>query len=613
MASLAAHIYCFARRIPKNNYLFLWMLLFSRIFNPIHSEESTTAETTTATATFTRVSTTTTTTPPPPTLNPHAVAPLTDLAHCLCDLTPDYCDVNCCCDVDCSDSDRLVFSFCVDQTILVNTQTCIQSNTVFVNNTPNQINSTVPGLFCIYTDNYKQANYYDVPALIETNEDFDGNLTQYGGYSYDLTPLNLMINSSTFYKSGDPIYTIFEIGVLGFLQLPGQSASPFCTNSPIPFLFAERSSCNSVPSGQLSTYCKQFTILDAHSYYQNFTVVPTPEGFNNTDFNETDLIPIVVNSILWCLDFSGFNHTCDFSSPPTPEYSNGTCNFAVVQVLYGIEYNGTSGITAVNVTFTFQNITQDQVPLTQTFQTIFFKAGETGSIRYSGNPGYLAMEPVMAGNLVINSSVDAAAIRLDSDRNNWMTILDQSSSIDGSCDDIIRTPVLFQNEFRSVCFVRFSLNNMADLCNETAFKVLNNLRGSDPRDRVASFGNTLVTDAGDWVPIIDNVPNLNIISSVGQCNNFPTSMNIQIIYANVGAINNPQAQIIGVKYDYIVTTILFQCKAPYCQPSTTNLLQRFPITTSVRFVDASSPAVGTYGAIPQGTVRLPNDFFYPFS
>ena len=45
----------------------------------------------------------------------------------------------------------------------------------------------------------------------------------------------------------------------------------------------------------------------------------------------------------------------------------------------------------------------------------------------------------------------------------------------------------------------------------------------------------------------------------GQCNNIITGMNLQIIYANAGAINNPQPAIIGAEYQfYCQSTLNFQ-------------------------------------------------------
>lgn len=54
-------------------------------------------------------------------LTPHLfcfLTNITDLGPCPCDLTSNGCDVNCCCDTDCSDSDRQAFSYCLPNSYL---------------------------------------------------------------------------------------------------------------------------------------------------------------------------------------------------------------------------------------------------------------------------------------------------------------------------------------------------------------------------------------------------------------------------------------------------------------------------------------------------------------
>jgi len=49
------------------------------------------------------------------------------------------------------------------------------------------------------------------------------------------------------------------------------------------------------------------------------------------------------------------------------------------------------------------------------------------------------------------------------------------------------------------------------------------------------------------------------------CNNIITGMNIQIVYANVGAINNRQSQIIGAAYQLVCQSELrFQVCQQHC-------------------------------------------------
>ena len=42
---------------------------------------------------------------------------LKGLGNCICDLTVDLCDLNCCCDSKCSTADIKAFTVCVDQQI----------------------------------------------------------------------------------------------------------------------------------------------------------------------------------------------------------------------------------------------------------------------------------------------------------------------------------------------------------------------------------------------------------------------------------------------------------------------------------------------------------------
>ncbi len=42
---------------------------------------------------------------------------LKGLGDCICDLTVDLCDLNCCCDSKCSSADIKAFTVCIDQQI----------------------------------------------------------------------------------------------------------------------------------------------------------------------------------------------------------------------------------------------------------------------------------------------------------------------------------------------------------------------------------------------------------------------------------------------------------------------------------------------------------------
>merc|ERR1711974_26076 len=89
-------------------------------------------------------------------------------------------------------------------------------------------------------------------------------------------------------------------------------------------------------------------------------------------------------------------------------------------------------------------------------------------------------------------------------------------------------------------------------------------------------------------------------------------MNIQILYANIGSLANPQPKIIGASFVYDAKQeVEYKCVGSFCTPGNTDP-QYVEISQSVTFVDVSQLPEGVEGVYPTFAVRLPYDFFYPF-
>jgi tectonic-1/3 len=239
--------------------------------------------------------------------------------------------------------------------------------------------------------------------------------------------------------------------------------------------------------------------------------------------------------------------------------------------------------------------------------------GET--FRRSGNPGYIIGLPVMAGTLVTNTDVGGTtryAINVSSDNSEWLTMV-----AGGRCEEatsrLNRKSVLFGIGMRSSCYISLSYNNMSSVCNNVQQIVYNALRGTS--NRIATFGNVSTEVVGDWIEIL-NYDDFRpaVPAGPGQCQNMLVGLDLEIVYANVGARNSPQPRIIGTRYNYkYQTNLYFQCTGQACQGSSVSPpTQNFAISSSVTFIDASRPPVAAYGQVPQTSARLPEDFFYPF-
>ncbi|KAF4790525.1 tectonic-1 [Turdus rufiventris] len=125
-----------------------------------------------------------------------APAPVTDVARlCVCDLLVAQCDVNCCCDPDCSPEDFSLFTTCSVPVVTGDSQLCSQKAAVYSldveANPPERIFKLIdqvnPSIFCIHATNYKQALYLKSPE-IPTPENFDQLLEKYGGASFRAEP-----------------------------------------------------------------------------------------------------------------------------------------------------------------------------------------------------------------------------------------------------------------------------------------------------------------------------------------------------------------------------------------------------------------------------------------
>ncbi|KAJ8048063.1 Tectonic-1 [Holothuria leucospilota] len=598
----------------------------------------------------------------------------TDLGPCICDLTANGCDVNCCCDEDCSDDDRATFSECLDQNYLVDTNVCLQSSVVFRNNSPDVVQVSDPSLFCVSRDNYVDRNYYTIPDSVQTAEEFEALSTTYASYSFEaLVTTNASYEYADFYKSGDPMYTIYETLSLGVLGLPQSSISSECEDSnPAAFLFDETSSCIRTVS-DLASQCGMLPSLSASTYMDGFKLVSTPKFLQENPPPEPRLVNVTTESpqsttqstsqvtqnsttsnttqepntsptggtipdenVLYyddprlismetlqplCQILFGVEAECEFpaDSVPFPTYNETeeSCDNVVLKVKYSITHNATDGIMAASVQVTLGSITSSQLPLAQTFEVSFEKVdAPEDTFRRSGSPGYVIGEPLLAGTRVELEDGTKLAISLRDDRNNWLTVVKSSS--DGTCltDADSRIPVVFGMDMRTGCIVEVSFSEISDICELIQEQILTALKGPLPDDYyVAMFGDSSVEVVGDWVQVLQEEVSGTPTSSVkGTCNNMVTGVHIEVIYANVGSLQNPQPKILGVKYNYADGKILsYQCSGPFCQDTSRSFTQRFEITSSVTFIDASTQPAAVIAERPSWESKLPNDFLYPFT
>ncbi|XP_067834000.1 tectonic-3-like isoform X2 [Heptranchias perlo] len=403
---------------------------------------------------------------------------------CTCDLTGGVCDLDCCCDPDCSPADIDVFSTCL------------------LGSEPKD------KLLCAATARHQ------------------GEFPEAG----------LAVRQRLFHYSFAAC--VLQRRVQGFLQ----SSSSTCARRV----------------RDLNTACDSLPALNAATYYENFVLLPTPNITIGS--NQVKIIP----------------EGREFLS--SPWVMNDVCRNVVSEVTYWIEYRGIEGLVGARVVFALTNVSLSATKIQQTFH-IFFVTNPTmvRAKRRSGNAGYLLGAPVLAFSGEVAAS---------------LTVL--KSAGDGSCSRMGRNSVLFRQNMRAGCSYRFTPGQM---CSNLQTQINLLLLGESPINSLGILGNASGSETEGLTRIINPVPEAPGVRCATSCP-LSLALEIQILWAYLGPLANPQAAVLGARFQY-------QRQDVGCSISSVSL------RTSVTFIETTRypPAPRNQ---PAADWKLPFDFFHPF-
>ncbi|XP_045152678.1 tectonic-1 isoform X2 [Echinops telfairi] len=508
--------------------------------------------------------------------------PITDVAAlCVCDLSPAQCDVNCCCDPDCSPTDFSVFSACSVPVVTGDSQFCSQKAATYSMNLtaspPQRIFKIVtrinPSIFCIHITNNKPALSFVTPEVPDENN-FDELVKTSRGFPSLASSATQGDASNTLakYEYGVPLQTPDS-----FLRFPSPLTSSLCIDeNPAAFLVNQAVKCTREIDLER---CEEIEALSMASY-------SSPEILR---------VPVTVQSIV----VKSLNHTVSWLKdthlalqPAFVSAGNfNICTNAVLQVKYSLTYTNAGEVTEAGLSLVLGTVSSGAVPIQQMFE-IHFIQQNTRPVPLSGNPGYVVGLPLVAGFQPQKGS----GIIQTTNRYGQFTILHSTTEQDCLALEGIRTPVLFGYDMQSGCQLRVA---SAVPCQLTAQKVKSLLKGQGFPDYVAPFGNSQVQDVLDWVPV-------HVLShsfSMKDSCQVPVALVIEVKWTKYGSLVNPQAKIVNV------TANLFFSSFPEADTGSEKILL---ISTGVTFVDVSAPAEAGFRARPTINARLPFNFFFPF-
>ncbi|NXG55889.1 TECT1 protein, partial [Hemiprocne comata] len=523
---------------------------------------------------------------------------------CVCDLLVAQCDVNCCCDPDCSAAEFSLFTTCSVPVVTGDSNLCSQKAAVYsldveadpperIFELTDQVN---PSVFCIHATNYEQALSFSSPE-IPTSENFDQLLEQFGSAAFSAEPHSWNMNpdaqhpsdaNETYrYEYGAPVQTVDA-----FLRLPSPVVSSWCSDvNPAGFLVNQATkctrsvsveTCGSIPAVSMGFYINSSILAVKFVFQVNITVQSiVVQSLNGTRtlLNGSDVLRL-------------------------PRILDELCINTVFRVSYHITYTDAGEIIEAAAAFVLGAINKEALSIQQSFE-ISFTQVDTTPVPLSGNPGYVVGLPIRAGfrpqGYPFPGEMLFAALVLNTNQYNQLTILQSTSSQDCLAAQGARTPVLFGYNMISGCKLRITA---ATKCQPLTQTLLDVLKGQSFPEYVASFGNSQAQDVLDWVPITHLYTSEERIYNTFQSScQIPVSLEIEVKWTKYGSLVNPQARIVNVTATISTTTLK---QLPSGRERT------IPVTSSVVFTDISSPAEPGYKAWPTINVKLPFDFFFPF-
>ncbi|XP_046496161.1 tectonic-1 isoform X4 [Equus quagga] len=300
--------------------------------------------------------------------------PVTDVAAlCVCDLSPARCDVNCCCDPDCSSMDFSVFSACSVPVVTGDRQFCSQKAALyslnFTADPPQRVFKLVdqinPSIFCIHITNHKPALSFINPEVPDENN-FDKLMKTSDGFS---STAESDISLTT--KLDAPSAAKYEYGAHlqtsdSFLRFPSPLTSSLCTDdNPAAFLVNQAVKCTRRINLE---QCEEIEALSM-AYYSSPKILRVP--------NSKTEVPITVQSVV----IQSLNKTLtrreDTAVLKQALAEVGDiriCSNVVLEVQYSLTYTDAGDVTKAAVSLLLGTVSSAVVPFQQKFEIRFIQA-----------------------------------------------------------------------------------------------------------------------------------------------------------------------------------------------------------------------------------------------
>ncbi|XP_028132794.2 tectonic-3 [Diabrotica virgifera virgifera] len=556
---------------------------------------------------------------------------------CTCDLQENFCDINCCCDKDCSLENKEVFQYCLSEPRFYDTRYCDYMKYIYINNTPVKWHINQNGLFCIIKSNHPPSyiiqRKHPIRTFVETRTEKVNKFS----WRKELINENDIFNSSKKILYGSSMWLVNRRGIHKFGLLNSFITNRCLIKEAVFYL------------KNLDTKCSQNEIFEDNPYinlkyyFQNVYLITNPMLVNLTKWKQKvfencprnvciSIVPkICENYLTNCEDIKNDTKILTVRCNVSLITKMNTCYNVVKKLRYNIFHNGTKGAVHVELLAVLNNITHEfggeSSEFDQEFSVRFFWTNSTGDVKdLSGNPGYLINKPIFTGKLLTikNGSDTLLKIKrnLTDAKESFLTIPD---NIDGNCvlNETLFTRIEFgynlitKCKYRSISFSTRKGVNGTEMCRALQRSVLEMWNFNNTM--IGFFGNADENNLDDWIKALykkdlDSLLNSTLgyfSSKMGylSCLNLVSDLEIDIFHSRID-INDllDQEKILAVTFSFggfTNRTLIFN-------KNTSSVNYETSLKTTVTFYDLTTQKRKKAVDPPSLEIKLPYDFFYPF-
>lgn len=562
--------------------------------------------------------------------------------NCPTDATAGVCDAGSCCDPDCSAGALAavdgVFGCAVAETPFSrsNVLYCSDAVPLSVVNLPAvaradgwATTTEFNNLLCVYKDNSPSLGsfYSDPTSTGLTGQQITNEIEAAAGSAFSdrlqgPPPTDV---SAKLYRLGEPVLGegcasaggMNGCSSLAPLLLPAVAADGTCAahGRSVPFLRElEPYTCAPAPGASLVELCT--------SRYATQRVTSLSRGLSPVLAAAPNLgLQLPVDVQFRYSDGGAF--ASGGGSVPQAGYdvSNALCINAMVGLQWRFIVSDEGTISAATA---YVDVRTLSAPTAQTFAASFELGSQVDSAArpVSGRPGYLRGLPLLVADGTPSEEPGSLRLRMQP------TVL-LSRTPAGACDfdgaGGLPSLVTFGDEVAASCLQSFNqVDELRAWCELSpalsdmpAMQHLNLTWGGDALAWVGEFGDAHPDAAADWTP-------LRLAAATGgltrswdasrlQCDGVISTVEIQLLYLEVGALLAPAKKVAGAQLK-LGTRSVRAARCPLGQPAAAPCVTRYALTAATRFVQLTDgQSVEAYvPPMPQIFPAFPADVLYPF-